>query len=476
MNQTDDYFSQYLAKQPSLKQNRDQPNQIIEFEQPENDEKEFSFDDYTPNEFPEESKFDSLLRQSTQYASRALERLGGIGKDTKDFVGRMIIDSYEKATIGNSESLGKPPEKQREAPEWLKSTLGQTESPFIGGFTEGPSSEELKQFSEDITQDYTKPRTYAEEKIGNTVGDIASSLLGGNRSVKNNLLVPIGANLAESLFEKFGAKKDKAALGKAASWFLLGSAANVNANRFASQLQEESRSALQPGTQTNISSLGAELRPLNRKWLSGETRSSTAREQMNHIVKDLREGRTEVSDLMQRITDINDEIDIKNGFDYSFKTPPRVRKAEVKNLNILKSKIYNTIKESTKDQKGFFEGYMEAQQATGAIAQSNKMVDLARKHMGKFASAGLTALVGGAYSGHPIATAAASVSLLALHKAAQVGLRMAKSGKLRKYYTNSISAMTHNNLPVFIQNMQKLDRALKKQEDKEKPPFKSRSR
>jgi len=466
MSAQPDYFSKYLPKQSTS-----EPKEVAGFEekkpQKEDKEKSFSFDSYLPDKAPEESKFESLLRQSTQYASRALERVGGFIPDAKKFVSDLILESYEKADLGFDEIVSE--EKKREAPERLKNLF--SSNPEVSGSLPGTmTSPELRESSEKISGGYTTPKTPAEEKIGNVVGDITSSLLGGKKSIKNNLLVPIGANLIESGLEMTGFDKKAQAYGKQGAWFLLGSAANTNANEFAFKLRDEARKGI-PTVSTDMNSLGRELRPLERKWISGDLRSASSKDQINHIIKDIKQGKTSIHDLITRIDAINAEIDFKGGFDYSFKVPKTVRKAEIKNLKELKSALYDTMKDTLKNEPEKFKKFMESQEVLAAISQSNRLVDFAKKHVVKSVSIGLASLLGGAYF-DPTLSIAGGAALLGLHKAGQVVTRISKSPALSKYYLNSIKAVSENNVPVFIQNMEALDKALKKEEQKKKPPYK----
>lgn len=467
MSAEPDYFSQFLPAKVS-KSSFSSAEPISAKETQIEEPKPFSFDDYLPRNSSEESKVDSALRQSTQYASRALERVGGFIPDAKNFISNILIDSYEKAALGFGDE--KEGNKQREAPEWLKD-LFKGSPGELGGGEGAKTSPELKEISEKVSGGYTEPKTPSEEKIGSIVGDITSSLLGGNKSIKNNLLVPLGANLFESGLEQTGFDKSAQTYGKNASWFLMGLAANANANKFASELQTQARDNIIPNTPTNINKLGHELRPLNRKFIAGDVRSTSAKGHINNIVTDLRQGKNNVHDLLERIDAVNAEIDMKGGFDYSLKTPAKVRKAEIRNLNKVKGAIYSTIEESLMNQPGAFKKFMEAQQATGAIGASNKFMDFALKHWGKSASIGLGSLLGGLYF-DPVYTGIASVGLLGLHKVGQIAIRMYKSPILKKYYINSVKAAAENNVPVFIQNMTALDRHLKKEEEKGKPPYK----
>ena len=363
-----DYFSQFLPEKVSYESDNI-PQDIKTANQKE--EKEFSFDDYLPEKSSNESKFDSLLRQSTQYASRAVERIGGLIPDAKKFIADTILDSYEKASLGIENEI-KPGEKQREAPEWLRNVL-ETNTEALGGVLGsalgGKTSPELKEFSEEATGGYTKPKTYAEEKIGTVIGDITSSLLGGNRSIKNNLLIPIGANLVESILETAGFDKTKQTYGKMGAWVLLGGASNINANKFASELQNDARNSIIPNTPTNMNKLGSELGILDRKWISGDVRSASAQGQIKDVIRDIKQGKNTVHDIIERIDAINAEIDMKGGFDYSMKTPPKVRRAEIRNLNKVKGAIYKTIEDSLSNQTGSFEKFMDAQQAPAGLAR-----------------------------------------------------------------------------------------------------------
>lgn len=457
MNKETDYFSKYLPSNITYSQPQEEKKKL--------DQKsdKFNFENYLPETFPEENKFDSLLRQGAQYSSRALERVGGFYEDTRNFIKNIVISSYENAALS-----GREPKKQREAPEWLKNLF--ESSPGEMGIS-GPTSSELREISEEITGGYTKPRTFAEEKIGNVIGDITSSLLGGKKSIKNNLFIPLGANLIETAMETANFEKKSQTYGKLGSWFLMGLAANKNANKFAGELQNQARNNIIPNTPFSMQKLGNELRPLNRKWISGDPRSQSAKSQINDIISDIRQNKNTVDDLITRIDAINAEIDLKGGFDYAMKVPKTVRIAEIKNLNKVKGAIYNTLEESLINQPGSFNKFIEAQQATAAIGKSNKFMEFAKKHWKQSASIGLGSLLGGLYF-DPTMAAIGSASLIALHKTGQVAMRMAKSPQLKKYYLNAVKASSENNIPVFIQNMEKLDNQMLKEEKKTKKTFK----
>ncbi len=219
MSAETDYFSQYLTTKSSYQ------NQNENFEMKDNPEisKEYSFDEFVPEKASDESKLDSLLRQSTQYASRSLERIGGVYPDMKKFISDLVIDSYENASLTGTGEQG----RQREAPAWLKRAF-QGDENTLGGIGQGKTSPELQEISEEVSRGYTSPKTHGEERIGTLIGDITSSFMGGKRSIKNNLLVPLGANIIEEGMDVAGFDKTAQGKGKAAGWFLLGLGANTN--------------------------------------------------------------------------------------------------------------------------------------------------------------------------------------------------------------------------------------------------------
>jgi len=415
-----------------------------------------------PPQFEEETSEEKMRRQATQYTSRGVERVGGFLGDIQNFLGDLVISSYENAGL-----TGYIPEKRRDAPEWLKRGVGKSEY----SQKQYPTSSDVRKISEGVSEGYTTPRSKEEEYIGNVVGDVVSTFMPGGstkKSISNNLLVPLGANLVEKGIEQFSDDPKAATFGKIGSWFLLGNMANANAKKYAGQLRKEAEGMLPANAQYNPQTVLNNLTPVVEKYLANAPTQKAAQGQVLGLVKDIKNGKTSIQDLMQRITQINSEIDSGGGFEIPQAAKKGVRRDSIKNLNDVKSKLYETIQQETQDIPGFFDRYKNSQDAFAGIAKSNRFLDFAKKHYGKFASAGLAALMGGTYLGHPGFTLAAVPSLFALHKAGQVLYRISTNKNLGKHYLEAMKAASIGNAPAFIQNISKLDEELADREKKKK--------
>lgn len=456
---TADPFSAFRPENANTEQQIQKPVQI------KREQREAGLDPFAmmrPPEFEEESSEQKMRRQATQYGSRGLERVGGFMGDIHNFLGDLVISSYENAGL-----TGFIPEKRRDAPEWLKRAVGKSEY----SQKQFPTSGDLRNISEGISGGFTAPRSKDEEYVGNVVGDVVSTFLPGTtakKSIYNNLLVPLGANLVEKGIEQYSDDPRASTYGKIGSWFVLGNMANANAKKYAGQLRQQAESMLPQNAPYNPQTALNNLTPVVQKYLSNAPTQKAAQGQVMGIVKDIQNGKTSIQDLMQRITQINSEIDSGGGFEIPQAAKKNVRRDSIRNLNDVKSKIYETIEQETQNIPGFFEKYKDSQDAFAGIAKSNRFLDFAKHHYGKFASAGLAALLGGSYLGHPIYSLAAVPSLFALHKAGQVLYRISTNKTLSKHYREAMQAASIGNAPAYIQNISMLDEELADREKKKK--------
>lgn len=125
-----------------------------------------------------ESWLDFTKRLGSQALSSAGERIAGLPGDLREGVGGAAIKAYENFGWGlptqkEMESLMKnwelEPEKQREAPQWLKEAIM---GPQAFQDQKSPTSGQIRQGLKQATKGYTEPQNWYEEKLRNFVGDL----------------------------------------------------------------------------------------------------------------------------------------------------------------------------------------------------------------------------------------------------------------------------------------------------------------
>lgn len=422
-------------------------------------------------QFAPESTPEFAARRTAQLASSGAERAGGLVGDIKNSIKDLVLGSYENATLSSGDydinKVGKGT-KQREAPDWLRNMF---ESKPAVGF-DAPSSPELREASEKATGGYTKPRNEEEEFTRNLFGDITASLLPGgpNRSITNNLLIPTGANIIKKGVEKFTGDDRKATIAQTGAYFLLGLMGNANANRFAGEMRQR---AIQEygNTTVNPGQLSRRVNTAGQRFLSGTKGTNAARAHVQGIMNDMNNGRTRASQLIERVSEINDDIANGGGFDAPVTATRRNR--SVAHLNEIKTAAQEALQQASQNNPNAWYTYQQSNNAWSAILQSNRVIDWASKHYGKIASAGLATMLGLGHAGQQYLTAKGALGGagvvaggLAFHKAGQVLYRISQSPELRRYYADVVGATAANNIPQFAAAFSKLDHKLAEEEKK----------
>jgi|SRR5882672_4215542 len=356
---------------------------------------------------------------------------------------------------------------------------------FVGGlfgFEPGaPGSQELRQFSEDLSQGYTSPQNDLEEKVGETLQDMTLFALPGAKhySFARNIGIPIVANLAKEGVKYLspGEKKESAAkVGSMVVLDLLSHRRNLGtAKEFASSLFQKADEAIPKGLSIKASNLKSSIGNLEKSLEKGGSRPDTA--EALQKIKEIREeitdkGFIDLKNLVAYRPSINSWIDKFKGFDVQ--VPDKIRRKIIHNLQDVKREVIKAAEEyGEKYNPEYLNLSRSANEAYAAIEGSNKIANFIQKTASskiksKFLQSllGLTAAgsLGGASSlgGLTLGGTAGIGSALA-YKAFKTILR-SKSPTLRKHYFDILEGASKGNTPQVLHNVKFLDDIFKEME------------
>lgn len=413
-----------------------------------------------PDPTEDEDTIGYFVRNIARGASRIGEQLvgkyGNIEKMGKDFISNVPISSGLLG-YGLQKLIG-----QERWEQLVKGRPGQQQML--------PTSEQLKEMSEEITGGYTRAKTSKEEKIDKYIEDIGSTL-GGNRAVNlrnvavNNLGIPVASNVVQNVIEDLGFGKDKAMVGKLGAWTALSLLGNVNAPRYASDLTNQGRNGIPQNLNYNTPRMMQRLDQVERSLLTSDPRTSLAREQIANIRRDIASGQNSTRSLMTMYDGTNAAKRNRGLFELNRNDRNFARGSIDRVLHAVRDEIM----ESGSNYPQALESWRNGIQAWAVIHQSKAITNtidswargpyakvLGGPALGLFGVSGYSALKA------PIVAAPASVAVPAAYKTLQTAYRTWQDPRLSQYYWNAILDAQRENAPAFINNYNKLNKQLEK--------------
>jgi len=332
-----------------------------------------------------------------------------------------------------------------------------------------PTSEQLKELSQEVTKGYTKPKTKGEEHFQKYIEDVGSTIGGRPLNLRNiavnNLGIPLASNVVQDVIEELGFGKNKGLIGKLGSWTFLSLLGNVNAPRYASDLMNQGRNGIPQNVNFNTPRLLNRLDNVDRNLLSADPRTALAREQIANIRRDLSNGQTSVRSLMNTYDGTNSAKRNRGLFDFNRDDKKFARKSIDNDLHAVKDEIID----SGINHPEAINSWKDGLQAWAVIHQSrnitNTIESWARGPYAKIIAGPTAALFGitsyGAIKA-PLFAIPASIAIPSAYKSLQTGYRVLNDKNLSRYYWNSISAAQRENAAAFINNFLKIKDDLEK--------------
>ena len=406
---------------------------------------------YTVLEPEKESLLGTGLRGVARAGARALESVAGL---PADIVGGGLalsdVASHKLGSLIGSEKLQKA--NASKITDYL------------------PTSSNIRKYgTENIERalgtDYLTPRTKGEERFDEYVGDVASLLVpfGGGSRISLKALKSAGGtaalgNLAKWGAEELGGGEGTQAGAKIGAMLLPSIFGAPSVKKYMDSLYEKTSSLLPKKEKVLAKELTERIKSVSND-LSKGTATPTKdilKKPVKDIKKALKRGKGELGiiDAVQFKKDLNEIIR-----DSSTTTSARGQLKEiVHDIN----KSINTI---GKEHPEFLKSLRSADNIWAGLTEGSKVTKFLDKYVQKYAFHPLTLGLLGLHGG--LGTALKVGGSLAGYEGFKVLQSFAKSREIRKYYGHTVSSALKNNAPQSLKSMQKLDEAIRKQEQGE---------
>jgi hypothetical protein len=415
-----------------------------------------------PDPTADESTLSWLARNVVSNVARGAEAIAGRYGNLQKFGENLLVKIPESTGI-----LGKAIHALVGEDKWEQMIRGPENQPGLKG-PRLPTSEDLRQVTEAITGDYTKPKTKGERRSQEVSSDVASvaggkgSLTTGsvNRRLINNLGIPAAANAAKGTVEDLGFGKEKGEWSKMAAWLSLSLMGNVDATTFASNLMNEGRSGFGSNVSANVPRYEGRLNQIARNMLQSDPRSALAQQQIAGIKNDIANGQTSMRDLMNRYDALN-AAKRDRGL---FQLGRTDRAAATRNIDQVRDVVREEIMHLGQSNPAALRSWEDGVRAFSVIHRSNAITNMVQEvasgPYAKILAGPAAALFAG--SAAAIAKAPAIGSGLAIGGAAavktlQVAMRVYGDPNLARYYWTALNAARQQNEHAFIKNINHLN-------------------
>ncbi len=407
-------------------------------------------------------------------------------ESTSSFLGRNIAQNAARSAetvLGMPGNLKKAYTGMKDyissfIPDELKEPKNDREQEELSFFTPPTSSDVREQVTKPLSkavfgqEEYLEPKSENERLVGDITGDITSFFMPGTGQLKlvTRIGAPILSNLASEGLKFSGVNESTADKAKLGLMLALTLSNSSNPSKFSSERISKAKSLVPEGATANAEPLLKSLDVIKKDLSKGLTVPSKARtlQGVEELSSQVKNGRMDMHSLMDARDHINEWIAEAGGWD----VPGSTKKATLRNLGKLKSSIIETVDSNLSSRfpessKLYESGY----QAASVTHQSNAISNMIERFYGKkAASVGAKILfpalaTGGAATG--LKGAAAGIAVMPLYKTGQVLYRVGKSPVLAKYYQDVITNSLKGNAPAMVKSLDRFDKQMKKEEEKE---------
>ena len=342
-----------------------------------------------------------------------------------------------------------------------------------------PTSSELREKSEKLSLGYTKPKTDAEEKGGEFIGDVASLIAGPLGVSKLGTIgraigIPLAGQIAREGTEKLSGSKKAGEYAKMGTmlltdlWGLRKGIGQGGAKEFGFKSLDNAEKAIPKGAIAKVPALEAGLVNLEHSLKSGVTgpHSDEAlrviKEIKGHIVK----GEMEASKFPTIRKDINKIIENSQGFKIGGPSKA-IRRSSVKNLDKVKKEIIKAGEDwGKKNSPEFYKGWKEGNEALSVFYKSKQIGDVISKFT-KINSLPVRIMLGMEAAHHPLiaiaSTGAVKTAGAAIKGNIALAYRFMESPVLRKLYSSVLKEAAKGNAQQASILAQKLDKQAHKE-------------
>lgn len=397
----------------------------------------------------ESTTFDNFKRHAARVGSRVGETVVGFPGDFVKFV-QFMADKLPHVPTGKPNALQE---------------LGRK------GLEKLPTSEDVKQLSEQFTGGYTKAQTPSEE-LGDEIASLTTALMIPARDPRKftNLLKTIGmATAAKGVgkgAEALGAGPKTVAAAEVGTLFLTGLMGKKLANQYISEKYQQAKSSIPSGDIIPTSRLLQGLESVEKELSKGVTTPTKS-----EVMGPLRELKNKAAgggmlaeDAVQAYHDINERLTAKKLFEDLSKSERHLLR---KRYDMVRDELRSSLKDYGEKNPKFWKEWSEANQGYATLQKSKKVSDYINRNLPRIKShlAGTVALE--LFTGHPqmaVATAGGAAAAYGATKTGELLYRISKSPTLRKHYADVIKSASAENSAATIKALQQLEKELEKKE------------
>lgn len=471
--------NQKLEIEEQRERSQEIPGDIIDKELPEGQKPQWgNFQSPTTYQGPvdptaDESTLEYFIRNAASNASRVVEQVAGRHGNLEKFAKDTLTNVPQSGGIlgwAISQLVG--PEK------WERMVRGPKDQEQLL-----PTSQQLKEASQIVSGGYTKPKTKGEEKFQEFTEDVGA-LAGGRKQPNlvgssvaqrarqltyNKLLIPAAANVAKRIVADTGFGEDKGNIAKMAVWLPLTLAGNISAPQYASHLMNQGRQGLPNTLQANVPRFTQSLNRVENTLLTSDPRTALARQVLGGLRNDIANGQTNAQSLLTMYDAVNATKRNRGLFELGRTDQGFARRS----IDQVRDAVRNEIMQVGSGHPQALEDWQNGVRAWSVIHQSNALKNwvegVAKGPYSKLLAGPTAALFGiGSFgaSKAPLTSVTSAVALPIAYKTGQAIYRMYQDPRLANYYWQAVGAAMEENLPSFISNYQKLDKAMEKSESR----------
>lgn len=421
-----------------------------------------------------EGDFDSEIeRHLARMTFTGLSALGSLPGEVREFAKSIHGQGINELNL-LGKKIGLPELKE---PEFggMSQAVKDKWDPVLNALDIFPTYEQIKKYGEEKSAGYLSPKDESEKAFDETIRDVVNinfpMTRGANPLIKTG--IAIGANLAKQGSLLLGMDEDKADLLKMGTWTIGSLAGNMNARQFGIDQTRIGRQGI-GNNAFNPHALEQDLDILQRGLLRGDPRSDPALKAIRDIRHQMRQGQTNVQDLIERYDALNAMKREKGMFEFG-----RVdRRVAERRLTRVQHAIRDQIEQHSADPHAF-QQWRNGLEALAVVSQTENMTrwvdnllskgkykDLANKAVyglftGGAGAAGTATALG--FGSKLLIGAPLAAGLAGAYKGIQVLQRVVQSPVLANYYRNAMQAIVRQDAPAFISNYNKLNKSYENQ-------------
>lgn len=449
-----------------------------------------ALDQPKPKEKEVESWLDFTKRIGAQTLSSVGERVAGLPGDIREGIGGAALKTYENFGWGlpsqkEMESMIKnwelEPEKQRDAPQWLKEAIM---GPQAFQDQKSPTSGQIRQGLKTATKGYTEPQNWYEEKLRNFVGDLTDLSIpfpgATQMSLGRKATIAAGSEFVGDLAHAVSGEEKDRNKAKAGSALVLSFLNPGGARRHVEGMYNEVRDIVPPNAMANVS----QFEPRLQNYINRVNRSGVATESTRAVVRDaegildrIRDGNGNIN--LHAALDMKQRLNENRGRFYATSQTGMERRTGRELYRQLMGEVDDLIETGLNQlpnvqQRHPLDTFREANQAWSTLHDVEASTSFMKRHMPKnMKGTALGALIEAGFQ-HPSLAAkvgGATIAGLGILSGARTLLQISQSPTLRRYYTDALRAAAQGNAKLTTTLLSKLNQEWEKERNQQKSPL-----